>query len=167
VPVKLPVAASKIPVPPMIVPVSVPLIGKPSPRLPQTPGEAKLLNVSSMKMDPPARLIVRRSHVPPQPAPNSIPERQMAEADRPNILFFHGDNLGFGDLSCYSGGPSRGATTERIDAFAGDGFRLTNYCPESQCTPTRSALLTGRHAIRSGTYMDPWATKCLMRKVQK
>lgn len=76
-------------------------------------------------------------------------------ADRPNVLFFHVDNLGFGELSCYSGGPFRGATTERIDAFAEQGFRLTNYCPESQCTPTRSALLTGRHAIRSGTHSVP------------
>src|SRR6476619_5022634 len=76
-------------------------------------------------------------------------------AGRPNVLFFHVDNLGFGELSCYSGGPFRGALTERIDAFAADGFRLTNYCPESQCTPTRSALLTGRHAIRSGTHSVP------------
>jgi arylsulfatase len=57
-------------------------------------------------------------------------------ADRPSILFFHVDNLGFGELSCYSGGPFRGAVTSRIDGFAGEGFRLTNYCPESQCTPT-------------------------------
>lgn len=70
---------------------------------------------------------------------------------RPNVLFFHVDNLGFGELSCYSGGPLRGATTARIDGFAREGLRLTNYCPESQCTPTRSALMTGRHAIRSGT----------------
>jgi arylsulfatase len=76
-------------------------------------------------------------------------------ADRPNILFFHVDNLGFGELSCYSGGPFRGATTSRIDDFAQEGFRLTNYCPESQCTPTRSALMTGRHAIRSGTHSVP------------
>jgi arylsulfatase A-like enzyme len=76
-------------------------------------------------------------------------------ADRPNILFFHVDNLGFGELSCYSGGPFRSAATSRIDAFAGEGFRLTNYCPESQCTPTRSALLTRRHAIRSGTHSVP------------
>jgi arylsulfatase len=76
-------------------------------------------------------------------------------ANRPNILFFHVDNLGFGELSCYSGGPFRGATTSRIDAFAQQGFRLTNYCPESQCTPTRSALLTGRHAVRSGTHSVP------------
>ena len=73
----------------------------------------------------------------------------------PNILFFHVDNLGFGELSCYSAGPFRGAHTERIDAFATEGFRLTNYCPESQCTPTRSALLTGRHSVRSGTHSVP------------
>jgi arylsulfatase len=70
-------------------------------------------------------------------------------------LFFHVDNLGFGELSCYSGGPFRGATTSRIDVFAQEGIRLTNYCPESQCTPTRSALLTGRHAVRSGTHSVP------------
>ena len=75
---------------------------------------------------------------------------------RPNILFFHVDNLGFGELSCYSGGPFRGATTSRIDAFAQEGSRLTNYCPESQCTPSRSALMTGRHAIRSGTHSVPF-----------
>jgi arylsulfatase A-like enzyme len=42
-------------------------------------------------------------------------------AERPNILFFHVDNLGFGELSCYSGGPFRGTWTRRIDAFAGQG----------------------------------------------
>jgi arylsulfatase A-like enzyme len=85
------------------------------------------------------------------------PEGRQGEqtAEQPNILFFHVDNLGFGELSCYSGGPFRGALTSRIDAFALEGFRLTNYCPESQCTPTRSALLTGRHAIRSGTHSVP------------
>jgi len=78
-----------------------------------------------------------------------------ARPERPNILFFHVDNLGFGELSSYSGGPFRGAWTERIDAFADEGVRLTSYVPESQCTPTRSALLTGRHAIRSGTHSVP------------
>jgi arylsulfatase len=76
----------------------------------------------------------------------------MSATDRPNILFFHVDNLGFGELSCYSGGPLRGASTKRIDGFAQDGFRLTNYCPESECTPTRSAVMTGRYSIRSGTH---------------
>jgi arylsulfatase A-like enzyme len=75
--------------------------------------------------------------------------------DRCNILFFHVDNLGYGELSCYAGGPFRGAWTRRIDDFARQGLRLTNYAPEAQCTPTRSALLTGRYAIRSGTHCIP------------
>jgi arylsulfatase len=79
----------------------------------------------------------------------------VAKDQKPNVLFFHVDNLGFGELSCYSGGPFRGATSTRIDRFAQEGFRLTNYCPESQCTPSRSALLTGRHAVRSGTHSVP------------
>lgn len=78
-----------------------------------------------------------------------------SKAKTPNVLFFQVDNLGFGELSCYSGGPLRGVTTARIDNFAREGFRMTNYCPESQCTPSRSALMTGRHAIRSGTYAVP------------
>ena len=77
---------------------------------------------------------------------------------QPNILYFQVDNLGFGELTCYTGGPFRGATTTRIDEFARAGIRLTNYCPESQCTPTRSALLTGRHAIRSGNHSVPIGT---------
>jgi arylsulfatase A-like enzyme len=70
-------------------------------------------------------------------------------------LFFCVDNLGFGELSCYSGGPFRGLWTQRIDAFATEGYRLTNYAPEAQCTPSRSAFLTGRYAIRSGTHSVP------------
>lgn len=72
--------------------------------------------------------------------------------DQPNIVFFHVDNLGAGELTCYTGGSFRGAQTRRIDEFATEGIRMTNYAPEAQCTPTRSALLTGRHAIRSGTH---------------
>ena len=79
-------------------------------------------------------------------------------SEKPNVLFFHVDNLGFGELSCYSGGPFRGAWTTRIDQFAQEGFRLTNYAPEAQCTPSRSALLTGRHAVRSGTHSVPIGT---------
>ena len=72
--------------------------------------------------------------------------------DRPNIIYFHVDNLGYGELGCYGGGLLRGADTRRIDQFATEGFRLLNYAPEAQCTASRSALLTGRHAIRSGTH---------------
>ena len=50
---------------------------------------------------------------------------------------------------------SYAAPTPRIDALAGEGMRLLNFNVEAQCTPSRSALLTGRFAIRSGTYEVP------------
>jgi arylsulfatase A-like enzyme len=72
-------------------------------------------------------------------------------ATRPNIVFMLVDNLGFGDLSCYTGGAIRGVTTPRIDRFAAEGVRLTNFMVEPACTPSRSAFMTGRMPIRSGT----------------
>ena len=69
-------------------------------------------------------------------------------AKKPNILFFHVDNLGMGELGCYGGGKLlRGADTPRIDALAESGMRLLNFNVESDCVPTRSALMTGRHPL--------------------
>lgn len=70
--------------------------------------------------------------------------------DRPNILFVLVDNLGFGELGCYGGGILRGTSTARLDKFASEGMKLLNFAPETQCTPSRSALMTGRYSIRSG-----------------
>jgi arylsulfatase len=69
---------------------------------------------------------------------------------KPNIIYFLVDNLGIGELSSYSGGPLRGTYTPNIDSFAKEGIRLLNFAPETQCTPSRSALMTGRYSIRSG-----------------
>lgn len=69
---------------------------------------------------------------------------------RPNIVFILADNLGWGELGCYGGGVLRGAPTPHIDALAAEGLRLTNFNVESDCVPTRSALMTGRHPIRTG-----------------
>lgn len=75
--------------------------------------------------------------------------------DKPNILFMMADNLGYGEPGCYGGGILRGAATPRIDRLATEGLRLLNYNVEAQCTPSRSALLTGRFSIRSGTGRVP------------
>ena len=69
---------------------------------------------------------------------------------KPNIVLILADNLGWGELGCYGGGVLRGAPTPRIDALAAEGMRLTNFNVESDCVPTRSALMTGRHPIRTG-----------------
>jgi len=81
----------------------------------------------------------------------SVAQAQPAAQVRPNILLILVDNLGYGELGSYGGGVLRGAPTPRIDLLANEGLRLTNFNVESQCTPSRSALLTGRFAIRSGT----------------
>ena len=67
-----------------------------------------------------------------------------------NIVLILADNLGWGELGCYGGGAIRGAPTPRIDALAKQGIQLLNFNVESDCVPTRSALMTGRHPIRTG-----------------
>ena len=71
-----------------------------------------------------------------------------ANTARPNIVFVLCDNVGWGDFSCYGGS----TPTPRIDKLASEGIRFNNYTVESQCTPSRSAILTGRQSVRSGTY---------------
>ncbi len=65
------------------------------------------------------------------------------------------DNLGYGEVGCYGGGLTRGAATPRIDKLAREGMKLLNFNVEPQCTPSRSAILTGRFALRSGTHSVP------------
>jgi arylsulfatase len=72
-------------------------------------------------------------------------------ADRPNIVLMLSDNIGYGELGCYGGGIIRGAPTPRLDTLAEAGIRFTNFNVEVECTPSRSALMTGRYPIRSGT----------------
>jgi arylsulfatase len=77
-------------------------------------------------------------------------------ADRPNVVFMMVDNLGWGEIGVYGGGMLRGAETPRLDALAAEGTRLLNFNVEPQCTPSRSALMTARHPIRSGTTKVVW-----------
>ena len=69
---------------------------------------------------------------------------------KPNVVYFLIDNLGMCELSSHTGGPFRGITTTRIDAFDCRRQRLLNFAPETQCTP--SALMTKRYSIRSGNH---------------
>jgi arylsulfatase A-like enzyme len=82
-------------------------------------------------------------------------ETALAQQSKPNIVFLLMDNLGYGELGVYGGGITRGAATPRIDQLAAEGLRLTNFNVEAQCTPSRSAIMTGRFSIRSGTQSVP------------
>jgi arylsulfatase A-like enzyme len=75
--------------------------------------------------------------------------------DKPNIVLVFMDNFGWGEPGFNGGGVVRGAATPRLDRLADQGLRLTNFNVEVQCTPSRSALMTGRYAIRSGNATVP------------
>jgi arylsulfatase len=75
-----------------------------------------------------------------------------ADEKPPNIIIMLSDNLGFGEIGVYGGGALRGAPTPRLDQLASEGLRFTNFNVEVECTPSRSALMTGRMPVRSGTW---------------
>ena len=85
----------------------------------------------------------------------ALTQSQPASEVKPNIVFILMDNLGYGELGCYGGGIVRGAPTPRIDQLATEGTRLTTSTSRRSARPSRSALMTGRFSIRSGTHSVP------------
>ncbi len=62
------------------------------------------------------------------------------KARRPNIVFIMADDLGFGDVGFHGGV----APTPTLDRLAAGGIELTHHYVAPVCSPTRSALMTGR-----------------------
>jgi arylsulfatase A len=72
------------------------------------------------------------------------------DAKRPNVVVFLADDLGYGDLACYGHKVIR---TPNLDAFAKQGMRFTDFhSASSVCSPSRSAILTGRTPYRNGCF---------------
>ncbi|ATG50467.1 arylsulfatase [Brachybacterium vulturis] len=69
------------------------------------------------------------------------------DADLPDIVVILADDLGHADLSCYG---ATAFSTPALDALAARGLRFTDaHAASAVCTPSRYALLTGRHPWRS------------------
>lgn len=66
---------------------------------------------------------------------------------RPNIVLVMSDDQGYGELSCH-GNPI--LKTPHLDRFHSQSLRFTQYHVSPTCSPTRAALLTGRHEFRNG-----------------
>ena len=65
----------------------------------------------------------------------------------PNIVYINTDDLGYGDLGCYGSS----IPTPNINHLAAQGVRFTQfYSAGTVCSPSRSALMTGRYPTRSG-----------------
>lgn len=65
---------------------------------------------------------------------------------RPNLLLALVDDLGYGDV----GYNDPAMVTPEINSLAKKGIILDRFYAASTCTPTRAALMTGRHAMRTG-----------------
>src|SRR5437899_5198604 len=78
-----------------------------------------------------------------------------AERARPkNIVIIYGDDVGYGDVSCYG---AKRVSTPNVDRLAREGLRFTSgYATSATCTPSRFALLSGEYPWRrEGTGVLP------------
>jgi arylsulfatase A-like enzyme len=66
---------------------------------------------------------------------------------KPNMVFVLTDDQGYGDLSCH-GNPI--LKTPHLDRLHDEGVRFLDFHVSPTCSPTRSALMTGRHEFRNG-----------------
>lgn len=81
-----------------------------------------------------------------------IPSAAQPAKRPPNFIVIFCDDLGYGDLGSF-GNPT--IRTPHLDRMAAEGQRWTSfYAADSVCTPSRSALLTGRLPIRTGMFSD-------------
>jgi arylsulfatase A-like enzyme len=77
-----------------------------------------------------------------------IPGLPTARGDRPNILLIVADDLGWTDVG-WHGGPFR---TPHLDLLVREGIELDRHYVQPVCTPTRTALMSGRYPGRFGPH---------------
>src|SRR6266576_2198681 len=69
-------------------------------------------------------------------------------ADKPNLVIFYADNLGWGETGCQG---DKDIPTPNIDSIAANGIRFTQgYVAATCCSPSRAGLMTGRYPTRFG-----------------
>ena len=70
----------------------------------------------------------------------------------PNVVFIVWDDVGYGTMDCF-GGPVHTPNMTRIAEL---GVRYSNFHTTALCSPTRTALLTGRnhHVNNAGAIME-------------
>ena len=92
-----------------------------------------------------------------------LPAVAQAAADKPNILFIMGDDIGIMNVGAYHQGLMVGETPN-IDRIAKEGARFMTYYAEQSCTAGRTAFFTGMHPLRAGMVMPQWpgATSSLL-----
>lgn len=72
-----------------------------------------------------------------------------SETERPNVILVITDDQGYGDIGAHGHPHIR---TPILDRLHSESVRLTDFHVDPTCSPTRSALLTGRYSTRTGVW---------------
>ena len=81
--------------------------------------------------------------------PASTPATAQQPAQKPNILFIMGDDIGWMQPSIYHRGLMVGETPN-IDRIGNEGAMFMDYVAMQSCTSGRNAFFTGMYPLRTG-----------------
>jgi hypothetical protein len=70
----------------------------------------------------------------------------------PNIIHIMWDDTAVGEVGVPQIQKARGWETPNINQFSAEGIYFARMYTEPSCTPSRAAVMTGRHAVRNGMY---------------
>jgi arylsulfatase A-like enzyme len=87
----------------------------------------------------------------------SILAGSASSAERPNVVIFLADDLGWADVGFHG---QKHIETPSLDRIAKEGVQLDRFYATPICSPTRAALMTGRDPIRLGVVYGvilPWS----------
>jgi len=70
----------------------------------------------------------------------------------PNIIHIMWDDTAVGEVGIPAIQKVRGFETPNINRFAAEGINFMRMYTEPSCTPSRAAVITGRHPVRNGMY---------------
>ena len=84
-------------------------------------------------------------------------DRKLAELRQkygtpPNIIHIMWDDTAVGEVGIPAIQKVRGFETPNINRLAAEGINFMRMYTEPSCTPSRAAVLTGRHPVRNGMY---------------
>jgi arylsulfatase len=82
-----------------------------------------------------------------------LEELRKKHGQPPNIVYILWDDTPFGDVGIPHLQKVRGFETPRLNRMAAEGIFFARMYSEPSCTPTRNAVLTGRHPTRNGTFV--------------
>ena len=98
---------------------------------------------------------------------NSASQKTAEVSEKPNVIIYFCDDLGYGDLGTYG---SKLHRTPALDNLTDEGLKLTSfYAAAAVCTPSRAALLTGCYPKRADMHenSEPHFRAVLTRRSKK